>query len=152
MTVTNRLGKPITIKGKQVYVRLNGNLDNIGVAENPSAPTLEGQIGVEFTAPIIDVSDAKIQLGLTNADAGAGIVIFASLPVPNGHSKARMAQIYKASDSTTVSVTHTWDGYVAKWSYTPVAGDNIMLSAKYINATTGEESPLAVIGIVTVVA
>jgi hypothetical protein len=152
MVVSNRVGRAITIKGKQVYVRLNGNLDNIGVAENSTAPTLEGQIGVESSGVVIDVSDAKIKLNPTNADAGAGVVIFASFPLQPGRTKSRMAQIYSATDSTVTVDGNVWLGYIAHWGHTPAAGERIQVSAKYINNTTGEESPLAVFEDVIVVA
>jgi len=153
MAVTNRIGQSKTISGKEVFVRLNTWLALIGVTENSAAPTLVGQIAPEHFGSdgSIDVSDAKFNLDLSNDAAGFGIVVLASLPVLAGRSTSRVAVVYGSDDSTDAAQAgDIWTGYVAKWAYTPVAADNIIVKCYYVNKVTGEASPYASYGAITV--
>ena len=147
----NRLGKNYTIKGKAVFIYLNSALDLIGVASNDTAPALTGIIAPESSGVQIDVSDAKFLMNLTNEDASMGLIVSASLPVPNGQFRGNRAIVNAEGNSAAASVdADTWTGYLAHYGYTPVAGDRIEVTGYYINNTTGETSPVTNFGIITV--
>lgn len=153
MEITNRIGQKRFISGKEVFVRLNTWLALIGLGENTTAPTLVGQIAPEHfgSSGSIDVSDSKFNLDLSNDDAAFGIVVLASLPLLPGRTTSRVAFVYGNDDSTDVNqAADIWTGYVAKWGYTPVANDNIIVKCYYVNKTTGEASPYASYGAITV--
>lgn len=141
MQVTNRLGQTKTIKGKTVYVRLNSNLDLIGVPGIDTAPVLEGSQGPEFaTKPSIDESDEEIQTAADNADAAYGLVVYASKAVPNGRTTGIMSEIYHHEDSTAADPTRAWDGYEVRYGVVPVNGQTIKVGYQFVNNTTGEAS------------
>lgn len=150
MTITNRVGVSKNISGKEVYVRLNTNLAIIGGLQIDDAPTLSGVIAPESSGVVIDVSATEIDANLTNADASMGVALYASLPLLDGRTTSRTALVYAVLDSTAYNAVSAWNGYVAKWGYTPVAADRIIVEARYINKDTGEGSPNGSRGIVNV--
>lgn len=147
---TNRLGKTTTYRGKQVYTRLNQFLSFIGASNIDDAPALAGIVSPETTGAVIDVSAQEIDMNLSNTDVSMGVIYYASMPLLAGRTTSRAKMIYAVADSSTLSPTDAWDGYVNAWGYTPVAGDNILVWAQYVDKVTGQPSADGSRGIVNV--
>lgn len=142
-TTTNRVGQVVPLKGKQLYITLNTNLDTIGVAPLVLAPDRTSvSVPLYSATPTIDVSSTAITMNLSNDDAAFGIAIDATAPLSfgsNSPGRNKYRTIYALDDSTAIVPADIWTAYTSRFGQ-PVTGQTIFLVARYIGATNGQMS------------
>ena len=141
---SDRFGRMVEIKGKQAFIRLNGNLANS--TQSPiNDPPVSGipPLATLLAPPTIKVSGSVFDLPFTPNPTGVFTEIFATASLSAGvsrpaNSKFRMITVI---DTSGVSPADLWAAYVAKFGV-PTVGANIFVRAKVIGDSTGLASAI----------
>ena len=143
-TSSDRFGRMIEVKGKQAFIRLNGNLANSNQS-SITDPPVSGipPLATLLAPPTIAVGAAQFDLPYTVNPTGAFTEIFATACLSAGvsrpaSSKFRMITVV---DTTVASPADLYAAYVAKFGI-PVAGSNIFVRAKVIGDSSGLASAI----------
>ena len=146
-------GRSKEVKGKQAFVGLNQNLNNIGAAtiDNPPVSVATGAQDVDTVD--ISVGDAEITLGGIGAPIGGCTnLLFATSPVSAGvsrPSKSAFRIFYNTTNLSTPTASQLYTAYVTKFGE-PAEGKKIFFAIQGINNTTGQSAPGRVISNVVV--
>jgi hypothetical protein len=125
-----------------LYMRLNGNLQIVGVAPMSVAPVSGDTPQLTALSAVGDISLTSIEIDTDEAavPANTAYVVDATPPVSAGvtfvKSQFRTIQVLDAAESIPANV---WASYVAKFG-TPIAGQKIFIRLIAIDKTTGLRS------------
>lgn len=144
ITTKNRVGTFNETSGKTLYVKLNFNLAQLGVAGIDDAPSpVAVPSPIVNVVPLADLSDTKIVFTFNNTDAALGNTYEATTKLSFGvnRPKENAFRVIAATDDSTspISETDLWDAYETKFGALAV-GDCFFMRATYISNVTGQQS------------
>jgi hypothetical protein len=142
-TATDRLGRVIQIVGKALYVRLNDNLTNIGVAIISIAPVPTAvATPTSAAAPVVAHAAATFTYAFSNANAALGAQYLATTQLSTGINRPKSSAFRKfaAAQASTVAPTAAalYTAYTAKFG-NPPAGTTIWFKVNYLSNVTGQQ-------------
>lgn len=140
-----------TLSGMNIYMRLNGNLQNVGAATIAVPPaSLDSPEGSEITG----VSDASAMT--VTITSGAVVpadtvrVIELTPPISNGVSFVKnLFRVVKNVPAAGTAAQNVWADYVLKYG-APVAGQKIVARQKDVSTLTGLTSAYTYVEFVVV--
>lgn len=127
--------------GKNLYQKLNQNLENSGQAQISTCVAPSEVPFANVAGANGDVSGQSITVSTLGDTTGSQLLIFATPRLSQGTKfvKNKLRQIKVVAGDTGVNAS-VYADYVAKFG-APVAGDNIYFGVRVIN-TNGQASPL----------
>ncbi len=137
---TNRIGDKHNLSGNALYVSLNKNLADVGIAAIDTAPLPEAVETVDVLTAVADNSSQSVIITLGAAvPVNTSLKIFATSGLSPGISTpgTRLRQISSAQAGDAAALTLTAD-YLAKFGAVPAAGSKIFYSLVPVNETTGQ--------------
>lgn len=143
VTVSNRLGQPTVVRGKQAYLRLNCNIANVGgspisdapVGEVNPAATLDPRINAATATTLSVVYDTNTDGATTEVWATAPRTLATRRP---GATSFVLVSVIDTSISAGAGVS-IYAAYIARWG-APIVGSQTFIKMKTIDASTGLES------------
>ncbi len=137
---TNRIGDKHVLNGNSLFVALNKNLQDVGIAQIDNCPAPDVVESVAVTSAIADASSQSLVITLTGAvPANTSIKVFASETVSAGvnsvGSRLRQIASYPAANAAALTLT---TAYLAKFGPIGAAGSKIFYSIVPVNETTGQ--------------
>jgi len=138
---SDRFGNQIPVKGKELYVRLNGNLTDIGMTLLTEAPIPEAIPGITSLTATIDDSGNTFSLAFqpTPTDATVTHLVYATAQLSPGvyrpgASQFRLINVIDPSQATPVDINAA---YVTKFG-APLTGRKIFVKLVPVNINTGQ--------------
>lgn len=138
---SNRFGTSFSLKGKQLYVALNANLVNTGVAPVNECPLPADVPGITELTITADDSANTLSLAFTPdpTDANVNHLVYATAPLSAGvnrpsSSAFRLIQLIGTAEVSPVNASAS---YIAKFGAFPT-GSKIFVKLIPVNATTGQ--------------
>lgn len=130
--------------GKNLFQRLNQNLELSGQAQKTICPEPSAVPFANLTSAIGDVSDTTLEVFTVGDTTGSKVLIFATPILSAGttfvKNKLRLVNVINGANPLEPNI---WPEYVAKFGV-PTAGANIYVGVRVINAN-GQASPLEVV-------
>jgi hypothetical protein len=130
--------------GKALFQRLNQNL---AISDQAAITICPPPAAVPFSntrSAVGDVSSSEFSVTTDGNTDGSQIVVWATPRLSQGttfvKNRLRQLEVFQGEDGALLDI---YDSYVAKFG-TPVAGDNIFVGVRVINAQ-GQASPLEVV-------
>lgn len=150
---SDRFGRSVEISGKTLYVRLNQNLFNIGLAPIVVAPAPTAVNGITNLSMVIDDSANTFVLTFapTPTDANVAHLVFATAQLSPGTFRPSKSA-YRLISTIIGGVATGTDinaAYVTKFG-APVTGNKIFIKLIPINDNTGQAGPAIVADAVVV--
>lgn len=136
----NRVGDQINLSGNSLYVSLNKNLQDVGIAANASAPAPASVDTVTVSTFVADTTAQTFILTLGGAvPANTSLKIFVtetlSAGVNSPGTKLRMLTYASATDGPGITMTTE---YLARFGAIGAAGSKIFYELVPVNETTGQ--------------
>lgn len=136
----NRVGDAHNLSGNSLYVSLNKNLLDVGIASNALAPAPQSVSSVAVSTAVADNSSNTVVITLTGAvPAATSIKVFLtdtlSAGVASPGTKLRLVQTFPAATAAALSLTAA---YIAKFGAVGAAGSKIFYEIVPVNETTGQ--------------
>lgn len=149
-TKTDVFGDNYAPSGKNLYVSLNANLQNIGKSTIDSAPSETALPSIAFSGVSFNLPDG-VRLGnvLFSADVvdiptGTSLVIEASRPANAGryNFSGGFAKVIVLDDASDLDgkKEDIFDAYIAKYG-SPAVGKKVAFRVKLVSISTGQASP-----------
>jgi hypothetical protein len=138
----NTVGDSVPLTAFNLFMRLNRNLQAIGVAILSAAPTPSAVTSLTTLSAIIDVSDDNVLIAFTPTPVPANhsLVIRSTGPVSPGikfvKSQFRQIEVAAAASGTGLDITAN---YTARYGAF-VAGQFVYFEAYLVNTLTGIDS------------
>ena len=135
---TNVFGDTTTPSGLQLFVKLNSNLANAGVAQISDPPSPVG-LSV-LTSTIASLTNAAFTLSLSAATADEQYIIEATAPVSPGRLFVKNEfRVITTTVGTGAAIPaqNIFAAYSAKFG-APVTGQRVAVRVKLINKNTGQ--------------
>ena len=146
----NIFGDGVMPSGKNLYTRLNANLDLVGAASLNVPPLPIATTSADISNMIADVSANQIQFDFANADAGQELVIEATAPqTPGTYNASGRFRVISTQTQDPAGTINVWSEYVAKFGG-PVAGQKVFIRVKSIVASTGQNTPYMTLSAIVV--
>jgi len=142
VTRTNIFGDSVPLTAFNLFMRLNRNLQAIGIATLTNAPTLAAVTSLTTLSVIGDVGDNNVVVTFapTPVPASHSLLIRSTGPVSAGikfvKSQFRQIVVAPAASGTGLDITNE---YVTRFG-TLVAGQSIYFEAFLVNTLTGLDS------------
>lgn len=142
MTAVNRFGKSIQISGKECYVRLNQNLEDIGASAITDPPVLAGTTNVALASAAMAAGAGTATITFSGHVASCRYIVFATSAQSPGVSRpsASKFRIITTFTSAAVSPLSVSAAYITKYGAIPAAGAKVFFKVVAVNSTTGEKS------------
>jgi hypothetical protein len=138
---SDRFGNQVPVKGKELYVRLNGNLTDIGAALLTEAPIPAAVPGITQLQITVDDSSNTflLQFTPTPTDATVEHLVYATSQLSPGINRPGASQFRLISvlANGTVSGADINAAYVVKYG-APLTGRKIFVKLVPVNNTTGQ--------------
>ncbi len=137
---TDIFGDSITPSGFNLYVQLNNNLLNAGIAAISNPPLPEAVDGITTLSLVADTTGGGLDLTFSPAiTANTTVLLFATAPLSAGKNfvKSEFRQI-ATLDSTDTSPHDAFAEYVAKFGALPAIGTKVFVKLVPINETSGQ--------------
>lgn len=137
----NRLGDTHNLSGNSLYVSLNKNLADVGIAAIDVAPAPADVETVSIASAVADESSQSVVITLGGAvPANTSIKVFASDSVSAGINSigTKVRQIISYPAATAAALTLT-TAYLAKFGAVGAAGSKIFYEIVPVNETTGQK-------------
>lgn len=149
----NRVGNAISLSGNALYVSLNKNLADVGIAANAAAPAPESVDTVTVSSFVADTTLQTLVLTLGGAvPANTSVKIFVtetlSAGIDSPGTKLRQLTYASASDGPGITMTSE---YLARFGAIGAAGSKIFYELVPVNETTGQLGA-PVKGVITITA
>jgi hypothetical protein len=127
--------------GLNLYVKLNSNLQKIGLASISSAPNPAGVAKTNIVSLTAVVTGGVVTLTMSGAvPAGVSLVVEATAPQSAGvsfvKSEFRIIKIVAAAGVAAVVLTTEYAGKFGVY----LAGQKLFVRASFVNIVTGQES------------
>lgn len=137
---TDIFGDLLAPTGKELYQRLNNQLQVVGGSALTSPPAKIELPNSPITAVAVGIAAATVTLTGAYTTTGTIIQVFATTQLSAGTSfvKNKLRQIYVA-DCASIVPADIYSAYVAKFG-APTAGDNVVFGISYV-AASGQATP-----------
>jgi hypothetical protein len=137
--MSDRFGNSVEVSGKELYVRLNQNLFNVGVAPITTAPLPTDVAGPTELTITADISSTTLDVAFTPNPTGHAVLLFATSPQSAGTFRpgASKYRLIASLGAGTASPYDAWAQYVAKFG-TPSSGSKVFIKTVPINEVTGQ--------------
>lgn len=147
----NRVGDRHVLNGNSLFVSLNKNLADVGIAQINECPAPASVDSVEVSTAVADNSSQSVVITLTGAiPANTSLKVFCSQTVSAGvnsiGSKLRQIKSYAAAGGPALTLTTE---YLAKFGTVGATGSKIYYKLVPVNETTGQEGA-AIKGVMTI--
>lgn len=146
---SNVFGDKVNPTGKNLYVRLNANLQAVAVAAITDPPNPEGAEQV-IAGVAVSTNGGAMSIAHTGTTVASKIEVWATAPMSAGISflkgRYRLLSVSAGGAASPLVVTAA---YNAKFG-DPAVGTKVGFALKAINATTGEESLMSTSETITV--
>lgn len=136
----NRVGDRHVLNGNSLFVSLNKNLNDVGLASLTSCPAPEAVEALAVSSAVADNSSQTVVITLSGAiPANTSCKVFASETVSAGVSSigSKMRQIAYFNTGHAAALTLTTD-YLAKFGTVGATGSKIFYEIVPVNETTGQ--------------
>lgn len=136
----NSLGDSHNLSGNSLFVSLNKNLADVGIAQISTCPAPDAVESVEVLTAIADNSSQSLVVTLTGAvPANTSLKVMASPTVSAGVNSigTKMRQIASFPNAHAAALTLT-TVYLAKFGTIGAAGSKIFVELVPVNETTGQ--------------
>ena len=136
---SNVFGDKVNPTGKNLYTRLNTNLDIVGVAAltNPPLPAGAEQV---TAGTAVSTHGGAISIAYNGTTAASKIQVWATAPLSPGVSflkgKYRLLKSVAGNIASPIVITTEYNARLGN----PAVGTKVGFMLKAVNATTGEES------------
>lgn len=139
-SVTDIFGDVRNPTGKNLFQKLNLNLENVGKAPVVICPEPIAVPYAELGTVEAEVSASTFMVNYSGNLTGNSLIVLATAPMSNGskatENKLRQLEVFPGANGGSVDI---WDAYADKFG-APVFGQNIYVGAKVVNAN-GQASP-----------
>jgi hypothetical protein len=136
----NRVADAINLSGNSLFVSLNKNLADVGVAQIDVCPAPAEVAAISVSTAVADNSSQSLVITLGAAvPANTAVKVFASATVSAGVNSigSKLRQIAVADAAAGPGLTLTSD-YLAKFGNIGAAGSKIFYKLVPVNKTTGQ--------------
>jgi hypothetical protein len=127
--------------GKNLFQRLNQNLENTGQTQITTCVAPTEVPFANVSSVLGDISDTRMEITTLGDTTGCIMLVFATPSLSQGtkfvKNKLRVVGYYTGGDAELLNV---WGDYVTKYGQ-PAVGANIYVGVRVINAN-GQASPL----------
>lgn len=147
----NRVGDKHNLSGNSLYVSLNKNLADVGIAANATAPEPESVDTVAVSTAVADNSSNSVVITLGGAvPANTSLKVFTTGTLSAGIASpgTKLRQIASFAASHAAALTLTTD-YNNKYGVVGAAGSKIFYKIVPVNETTGQLGA-AITGVMTI--
>ena len=142
---TDIFGDTMTLSGQALFVKLNSNLEKLGLPRIETAPLPSSfeEVAIESGSATVAggaLTALAVELNVATVPAGQSLVVYATPPINPGRAFVKNQFRMLGAAEVTASDADILDAYTARFGDSAIVGQSIHVRVALVDNSTGQQS------------